>query len=138
MYQYDYAVGSEENHLSMDNMQPPITAPQQGPVQQYVYIATIQRYPVPQQNTATPLSRPPSMVPGWPPHTSPPAGQHYAPTRFFYVRPFNKPRDEPRQRHPHKALSERPGVGETLLGCGMLLVIGILMLMLLYYLSAAG
>ncbi len=34
-------------------------------------------------------------------------------------------------------MSEGPGVGETLLGCGMLLIVGILMLMLLYYLSAA-
>jgi hypothetical protein len=47
------------------------------------------------------------------------------------------PRYAARQHHPQKAISEGPGVGETLLGCGMLLVAGILVLMLLYYLSAA-
>lgn len=47
------------------------------------------------------------------------------------------PRYAARQHRPHKAREEEPGVGETLLGCGMLLIAGILMLMLLYYLSAA-
>jgi hypothetical protein len=112
----------------MDNMQPPITAPQQVPVQQYVYIATIQRYPVPQ---------PPSISPELPQHLFPAVGQRHTPARLFYIWPLNMPRYAARQHHPHKAISEGPGVGETLLGCGMLLVAGILMLMLLYYLSAA-
>ncbi len=131
----------------MDNMQPPITAPsmaqlpqtppEQAPVQQYVYIATIQRYPMSQQGIQTALPQPPSMAPELPPHLFPAAGQRHTPARLFYIRPLNMPRYAARQHHPHKAMSNGPGVGETLLGCGMLLIVGILMLMLLYYLSAA-
>jgi len=131
----------------MNNIQPfitpplkaqlPQTPPEQAPVQHYVYIATIQRYPVLQQDTSTLLSQPPSMVPRWPPHTPPVAEQGHTPARLFYIWPLNTPRYAARQHRPHKAISEEPGVGETLLGCGMLLVAGILMLMLLYYLSAA-
>jgi hypothetical protein len=131
----------------MNNIQPfitpplkaqlPQTPPEQAPVQQYVYIATIQRFPVSEQGKSTPLPQPPSMVPRWPPHTPPVAEQGHTPARLFYIWPLNMPRYEARQQHPHKARSEGPGVGETLLGCGMLLVAGILMLMLLYYLSAA-
>jgi hypothetical protein len=147
MYQYNYAVGSEEDHLSMDNMQPPITPqfiaqppqapPEYVPVQQYIYIARIQRYPMSQQDRSTPLPQPPSMAPRWPPHTPPSAGQHRASVRSFYILPPNMLRYATWQRRPHKARSEGPGAGETLLGCGILLVVGILMLMLLYYLSAA-
>jgi hypothetical protein len=121
----------------MDNMQPPITSPQRVPVQQYVYIATIQRYPVSQQGISTPLTQPPPISPGLPPHMFPAAGQHHIPARSFYIQPPDMPRYAARQHRPDKARSEGPGVGETLLGCGMLLVAGILVLMLLYYLSAA-
>src|SRR5207247_6367860 len=121
----------------MNNMQPPITSPQQAPVQQYVYIATIQRYPVSQQGIQTSLPQPPSISPRLPPHMFPAAGQRHISTRSFYIRPPNMPRYAAQQHRPDKARSEGPGVGETLLGCGMLLVVGILMLMLLYYLSAA-
>ena len=120
----------------MDNMQPPITPPQQIPVQQYVYIATIQRYPVPQQGIQISLPEVPSISPGLPPHTSPAAGQHHALARIFYILPLNMSLYAARQHRPPKAMSEGPGVGETLLGCGMLLMVGILVLMVLYYLSA--
>src|SRR5216684_2472518 len=115
MYQYDYAVGSEEDHLSMDNMQPPITAPQQVPVQQYVYIATIQRYPVPQQGTQTSLPQPPSISPELPPHMFPAAEQRHIPARLFYILLFNMPRYAARQHHPHKAICDLAVFGETLL-----------------------
>jgi hypothetical protein len=121
----------------MDNMQPSITAPEQVPVRQYVYIATIQRYLVSQQGIQTSLPQPPSIPSELPPYMFPAAGQRHTPARLFYIRPLNMPRYAARQHHPHKAISEGPGVGETLLGCGMLLVAGILVLMLLYYLSAA-
>ena len=124
----------------MDNMQPPITPlsqtpPEYDPVQQYVYIATIQRYPAPQQGIQTSLPQSPLLSPGWPLHTSPAAGQHHAPARVFYILPLNTPPYAARQHRPHKAMSEGPGVGETLLGCGMLLVASILVLIVLYYLS---
>jgi len=131
----------------MDDMQPPITPqfmaqlpqtpPEQPPVQQYIYIATIQRYPMPQQGIQIALPQPPSMAPEWQPHISPAAGQHHVPMRSLYLWPLNMPRYANKQHHIPKAISEGPGVGETLLGCGMLLIVGTLILLLLYYLSAA-
>src|SRR6266568_5150621 len=117
----------------MDNMQPPITAPQQVPVQQYVYIATIKRYPVSQQGIQTSLPQPPSISPELPPHMFPAAGQRHTPARLFYIRPLNMPRYAARHHRPLKDITEGKGVCETLLGCDLLLVAGTLMLMLVYY-----
>lgn len=38
---------------------------------------------------------------------------------------------------PHKAQRSETGVGEALLGCGILFVLGVLVLIALYYLSSS-
>ena len=49
--------------------------------------------------------------------------------------PGRTPIRRTRRYVPSRARPKEPGVGETLMGCGMLMVIGILGLLLLYYLA---
>jgi hypothetical protein len=125
----------------MKDLQPPITplpqTPPQATAQRYVYVATIQWYPVARHLAETPPSQSTFIARMWSPHTPPPTGQDHCPPKALYAQPS----DIPPHSAPHylacKARDREPRVAEALLGCAILLVIGILMLMFLYYLSAA-
>jgi len=146
MYRCDYAVGSEEDHL-MEDPRPPITPspitllpqtlPQKATAPRYVCVAIIQWYPVAKSPAETSLPQSPSRPGMWSPHTPSSTGQHYSPTRAFYSQPLStSPCSAPRYS-ARKARDKEPRVAEALLGCAILLVIGILLLTFLYYLSGA-
>ncbi len=125
----------------MEDLQPPVTplpqTPPQATAQRYICVATIQWYPVVRHPAETQPPQSTFIARMWSPHTPPPTGQDYSPPRAHYVQPPGiPPRSAPRYR-ARKARDREPRVAEALLGCAILLVIGILMLMFLYYLSAA-
>jgi len=125
----------------MKNLQPPITplpqTPLQATAQRYVCVATIKWYPVAQHPAEILPPHSTIIASMWSPHTPPPTGQDHSPARALNAQPPGiPPRRAPRYR-ARKARDREPRVAEALLGCAILLVIGILMLMFLYYLSAA-
>ena len=83
----------------------------------------------------TPMPQFFSTIGAQPPQTPPITLQQKIYTRAPHPR-YQSISGRPILRYiPSKAKQKEPGLGESLLGCGVLLVIGILILALLYYLS---
>lgn len=134
----------EEDHSGMEHQQPRYVPPvaripqassqfphyQQVTTQRRVYVApklTVVRM---QQVPRTPMP-PMQQVPPTPVYRS---GVHdfslYAPPKSF---PGKPPCSIPGSRSAHE--NRTPGVSETLMGCGVLLAIGITILVVLYFIS---
>ncbi len=102
--------------------------------QKYVSPTIKQRFTLPQ--TPRPGVGLPVPIEARLPDTPPVVLRHRPHMRTLYGG-AGAARHLPMRYIPHKAKRNETGVGETLLGCGILIVLGVLVLIALYYLSSS-
>jgi len=102
--------------------------------QKYVSPVIKQRFTLPQ--TPRPGTGLPIPIETRLPDTPPVVLRHHPRMRTPYTS-AGAARHLPMRYIPHKAKRSEIGVGEALLGCGILIVLGILVLIALYYVSSS-